>query len=72
MGVYQSVTAPDVQRRGFEQVFPRYAVDTLGTRYVISRLRKVNKIPRKVTPEIEDTPSGVRFRFRWFQVETFN
>lgn len=73
MGVYQSVTAPEIRRRQVKQVVTQYYLDEAGKKAVASRLRKEFNIPRKVIPTLSlALLGGVEFLFSWYEVETFN
>lgn len=72
MGVYQSVTAPTVRRKSFSYSPLPHELEVFGVEDLAFRLRRANKIPLKVEPEVLEDFVGTILRFSWFEVETYN
>ena len=73
MGVYRSVTQPEIREKRVRYGLTDSDIEALGEKYITEWLRKKFDVPRKVKPEILRNSAGFwSWRFDWYEVETFN
>ena len=68
MGVYQSITAPEVRRMGYTCRVSAEMLDIFGLDDIAAILRDRHRIPLGAEPSLV----GNVIIFSWFEVETFN